>query len=527
MKDKTSDASNEELENCKELESEIDIIDEELTETEKKQMEDDLGDFIPGVLDSVLNNKVFTREEENEIFSKYKETSDPELRDIIVEHNIKLVYHIAKNYNSLTGISMEFADFIQEGCIGLIKAIDKFDPDKGFKFSTYAIWWIKQAITRAINDTGSTVRVPVHISEKLQKINKFKAEFQNKNDRLPTEEEIKSEEIVIDPDAEVDVFDISEYDAFDNNGKTQIDIILHEKEIKEEKDTEKKLGKKQIIVLENSKTPFTVLLDLVISETGIEIDSPFSESISIWLTSRLNSAVKSEKYPELTAHYEEIKDLYFPAQKEDKKWEEKYVVKDRASQMTYFGAAYRILNNGDNIGAKKLLCEADEYLLAKHSSYFNTIRQYLESLVYPLRSWDYSRRENYTYTMYCNELEIACKEIGVEPRPLMSMVNFNNWKSMKKRPDRSDEPSLKPDLAELLMTYSEITKIRSFYPELLNDVFSLFGETSSGSHYRPNKYSTVKFEKAANEDIPKIEKITLVLEEIYEVKNNVKTKTQE
>ncbi len=192
MKDKTFDASNEELENCKELESEINIIDEELTETEKKQMEDDLGDFIPGVLDSVLNNKVFTREEENQIFSKYKETRDPELRDIIVEHNIKLVYHIAKKYNSLTGISMEFADFIQEGCIGLIKAIDKFDPDKGFKFSTYAIWWIKQAITRAINDTGSTVRVPVHISEKLQKINKFKAEFQNKNDRLPTEEEIKA-----------------------------------------------------------------------------------------------------------------------------------------------------------------------------------------------------------------------------------------------------------------------------------------------------------------------------------------------
>ncbi|MEG1179480.1 MAG: RNA polymerase sigma factor RpoD [Oscillospiraceae bacterium] len=132
---------------------------------------------------------LLTPEEEIELAIRIAD-SDERAKQRLAEANLRLVVSIAKRY---VGRGMQFLDLIQEGNLGLIKAVDKFDYTKGFKFSTYATWWIRQAITRAIADQARTIRIPVHMVETINKVKKTNSLLLHKNGRDPTAEEIALE----------------------------------------------------------------------------------------------------------------------------------------------------------------------------------------------------------------------------------------------------------------------------------------------------------------------------------------------
>ena len=179
---------------------EVDIDDEEIVLTGEDEV--DLASIdlsVPEGIDLEDPVRMYLKEigkvpllsgEEEIAFSKLMEEGDEEAKKRLVESNLRLVVSIAKRY---MGRGMSFLDLIQEGNLGLIKAVEKFDYRKGYKFSTYATWWIRQAITRAIADQARTIRIPVHMTETINKLIRVSRQLLQELGTEPTPDEIARE----------------------------------------------------------------------------------------------------------------------------------------------------------------------------------------------------------------------------------------------------------------------------------------------------------------------------------------------
>jgi len=170
------------------------ILDEEESEdldslTTGQYLDDVSDDSVRLYLREIGKIPLLSAEEEMDLARRIIE-GDKKAKDKMAEANMRLVVSIAKRYS---GRGLDFLDLIQEGNTGLLRAVEKFDPDKGFKFSTYATWWIRQAITRAIADQARTIRIPVHMVETINKLLRTQRRMTQELNREPTIDELAKE----------------------------------------------------------------------------------------------------------------------------------------------------------------------------------------------------------------------------------------------------------------------------------------------------------------------------------------------
>jgi len=230
----------------------IEMLEEDVAELETKanaKVED--SDTIRMYLREIGKVDLLTNEEEKELAQKIRE-GDKRAKDKMAEANLRLVVSIARKY---TGRGLDLMDLVQEGNTGLLRAVEKFDPDKGFKFSTYATWWIRQAITRAIADQARTIRIPVHMVETINKVMRTRRQLMQTLGREPLDEEVAKE---LDLDVEkikyVDRIkqDIASLDATvgsgdDDNEESSLENFVYDETINSpEETTADQLLKEQI-----------------------------------------------------------------------------------------------------------------------------------------------------------------------------------------------------------------------------------------------------------------------------------------
>jgi len=153
---------------------------------QRKERMGEAPELIPGYFARIGTGKLLNHQEEIDLSKRVKK-GDEAARKRLIEKNLRLVVSIAKKSR---GRGLSFEDLIQEGNIGLIKAVGKFDHARGFRFSTYATWWIRQAIQRAVADKGRTIRVPVHMGEKMRKMARVYNELSIELERTPSDETV-------------------------------------------------------------------------------------------------------------------------------------------------------------------------------------------------------------------------------------------------------------------------------------------------------------------------------------------------
>ena len=232
------------------------LIDEEESEdldslTTGQYLDDVSDDSVRLYLREIGKIPLLSAEEEMDLARRIIE-GDKKAKDKMAEANMRLVVSIAKRYS---GRGLDFLDLIQEGNTGLLRAVEKFDPDKGFKFSTYATWWIRQAITRAIADQARTIRIPVHMVETINKLLRTQRRMTQELNREPTIDEL-AKELEMEPEKVEYVMkikqDISSLDAGvgrdgDDDGESVLgDFIEDEGTISPEESASNQLLKEQV-----------------------------------------------------------------------------------------------------------------------------------------------------------------------------------------------------------------------------------------------------------------------------------------
>ena len=230
--------------------SEDDELSDEDLEITAENVDQFADDSVRLYLREIGKIPLLSNEEETDLAYRIVK-GEKKAKDKMVEANMRLVVSIAKRYS---GRGLDFLDLIQEGNTGLLRAVEKFDPDKGFKFSTYATWWIRQAITRAIADQARTIRIPVHMVETINKLLRTQRRMTQELNREPTIEEL-SKELDMEPEKIEYVIkikqDISSLDAGvgrdgEDDDSVLQDFIVDEDTVSPEDSASNQLLKEQV-----------------------------------------------------------------------------------------------------------------------------------------------------------------------------------------------------------------------------------------------------------------------------------------